>query len=189
MENKVDRKRLIKGGAGGALALGLLGAGAAPASAGNDDDDDDGLSIHVHGVLTGIPGGGAPGVNLAVNLDVAGTRNNLAGAGWDSGTGTSTTSMKPVGNLPTGPVGACYYTANGSVSGHTLTLVGTSLFTNRGANQEETPAKSDTRADGRDLNATVNLRTGAITWSLSPGGAVFAGTALVLVNDEGDVRP
>jgi hypothetical protein len=194
MKEKVDRKRLIKGGAGGALALGLLGAGAAPAAArgGHDDDDDDddderrGLHIHIHGVLSGVS---VPStVKLAVNIDVAGRRNDLAGAGWDSGTGTEGPSgMKPGGDPPAGPVGMCYYTASGSLDDRTLKLVGRSLLTNRplATADAEDPGKSDTRADGRNFDATVDVRTGAITWSLSPGGATFAGKALVVVTRGG----
>jgi hypothetical protein len=192
-EKRVNRKQLIKGGAGGAVALGVLAAGASPAAADDDDDGKSGVHIHIHGVLTGTPTGGAPGVLLAINIDVAGQRSNLAGAGWDSGTGsTAPEGMKPGGPFPAGPVGACYYTASGSLDGRTLTLVGRSLFTNRSlaTADAEDPGKSDTRADGRDFNATVNVRTGEMTWSLSPSGAAFAGTAqAVMVTRGGRVRP
>jgi hypothetical protein len=58
-------------------------------------------------------------------------------------------------------------------------LRGTSLFTNRATEQEE--SKSDTRADGRALNATADLKTGHITWSLSPQGGFFEGEGTVVL--------
>jgi hypothetical protein len=196
---KINRRQLIKGGAGGALALGMLGLGAAPALA---NDDDDGLLIHVHGNLRGrgiaIPPNQAtpPTVRLAVSFEVFGRAGSLAGAGWDGGTGTGPAGLVPGGPPPAGPIGACYYTASGSLKGRTLTLVGRSLVTNRDLTTADTedPGKSDTRADGRDFKATVNVRTGrVINWSLSPGGANFesdpANPSLVMVARTGRIRP
>ncbi len=144
------------------------------------------IHIHIHGVVTGTPHGGAPGVKLAITIDVAGRPNDLAGAGWDSGTlTTGPTGMKPGGPFPGGPAGACYYTASGSLDGSKVTLVGRSLWTNRPfalADTEES-VKSDTRADGRDFNGTADLVTGDITWSLSPSGAAFAGKGLVVLTN------
>jgi hypothetical protein len=173
---KVSRKQLIKGGAGGALALGALGAveaaGAQPSGA---------LLIHIHGVLSGVSV--PPTVQLAISMDVAGRPEDLAGAGWDSGIGTTGVGMKPGGPPPGGPIGACYYTASGALDHEMVTLVGRSLVTNRDlvTADEEDPHKSDTRADGRDMNATANIRTGDLTFSLSPGGASFAGKGVVVV--------
>jgi len=189
---KVSRKQLIKGGAGGALAVGVLGAGAAPAFAG---DDDGGLHVHVHGNLQGY--GATPSTaRLAVSFDVFGRDSSLAGAGWDGGTGTEPTGLVPGGPPPGGPVAACYYTASGSLEGDTLTVVGRSLFTNRALALAdiEDPGKSDTRADGRDFNGTVNVKTGeVINWSLSPQGGSFrsdpANPALVMVKRGGQTRP
>jgi len=204
MEKKVDRKQLVKVGAGGALALGVLGAGASPAAADDGDDDGDGLQVHVHGNLRGY-GATASTVRLAVSFDVFGRANSLAGAGWDGGTGTDPTGLVPGGPWPRGPVGACYYTGSGSLGGNTLTLVGRSLFTNRPAgppptppppdlSDTEEPGRSDTRADGRDFNATVNVKTGEVlNWSLSPSGATFqsdpANPSLVMVTRGGRTRP
>ena len=184
MKKKVDRKQLIKGGAGGALALGVLGVGASPAAAGGGGDG--GLHIHVHGNLQryDVPST----TRLAVSFDVFGRADSLAGAGWDGGTGTDPTGLVPGGPPPGGPVGACYYTASGSLEGDTMTLVGRSLFTNRALATADTedPGKSDTRADGRDFNGTVNVETGFVeNWSLSPGGANFRGPALVMVKHGG----
>jgi hypothetical protein len=190
---KLSRRQLFKGTAGGALTLGVLGAGASPAVA--DDDDDDGLLVHVHGNLQGY-GATPPTVRLAVSFEVFGRAESLAGAGWDGGTGTDPTGLVPGGPPPGGPVGACYYTASGSLQGRRLTLVGRSLLTNRDLTlaDSEDPGKSDTRADGRDFNATVNVRSGeVINWSLSPQGATFrsdpANPSLVLVARGGRTRP
>jgi hypothetical protein len=116
---------------------------------------------------------------LAINIDVAGRSRDVAGAGWDSGTGSNPNGMVPTGNFPVGPIGACYYTAAGRLQASQVTLEGTSLWTNRSTQQEE--GKSDTRADGRALNATANLKTGHITWSLSPQGGSFEGDGTVVV--------
>ena len=190
---RINRRQLIKGGAGGALALGMLGLAASPAFA--DHDDDSGLFIHVHGNLRGK----APTpstVRLAVSFEVFGRAGSLAGAGWDGGTGTGPAGLVPGGPPPAGPIGACYYTGSGSLKGRTLTLVGRSLFTNRALAlaDSEDPGKSDARADGRDFNATVNVRTGrVINWSLSPQGANFesdpAKPSVVMVARGGRIRP
>jgi hypothetical protein len=190
--DKISRRELIKGGAGGALTLGIVGAGAVRAAA---DDDGGGLLIHVHGNLMGY--GATPStVRLAVSFEVFGRADDLAGAGWDGGTGTDPSGLVPGGPPPGGPVGACYYTASGSLEGRTLTLVGRSLLTNRplATADTEDPGKSDTRADGRDFNATVNVKTGeVINWSLSPMGASFrsdpANPSLVMVAPGGRTRP
>jgi hypothetical protein len=136
-------------------------------------------------------------VRLAVSFDVFGRADSLAGAGWDGGTGTDPSGLVPGGPPPGGPVGACYYTASGSLDGRNrLTLVGRSLLTNRAVATADTedPGKSDTRADGRDFNGRVNLKTGqVINWSLSPEGGTFktdpANPSLVMVVRAGNTRP
>ena len=191
--DRIGRRELLKGGAGGALALGMLGLSAVPALANGDDDD--GLMIHVHGNLQGY--GATPAtVRLAVSFEVFGRRDSLAGAGWDGGTGSGPTGLVPGGPPPGGPVSACFYTASGWLKGRTLTLTGRSLFTNRAlaTADAEDPGKSDTRADGRDFNATVNIRTGRVSnWSLSPMGGSFetdpANPSLVMVARGGRVKP
>ena len=177
---RINRRQLIKGGAGGALAMGVLAVGASPASA-DEGRRRGAIAVHIHGVLGG----------LVVSMDVAGRPDDLAGAGWDSGVGgagagmvprSGPTSTDPTGTA--GPVSACYYTASGKLEGDVVTLKGRSLLTNRawpGTADSEDPQKSDTRADGREMNATANVRTGAITFSLSPAGASFAGTGTVVV--------
>jgi hypothetical protein len=185
--DKIRRRQFIKGGAAGTLALGALAAGASPASA--DEGRGRGILLHFHGVLHGV-GATAATATLAISMDVAGRRGDLAGGGWDSGTtantgmvpGAGPTSTDPSGHA--GPVGACYYTAAGALAGDVVTLQGRSLVTNRawpGTADSEDPQKADTRADGREMNATANLHTGAITFSLSPAGGSFAGTGTVVV--------
>ena len=93
--DKINRRQLLRESAAGAgaVALGVLGAGASAAFADDDDDEDGGedgggLHVHVHGNLRGK----APTpstVRLAVSFDVYGRSSNLAGAGWDGGTGTN----------------------------------------------------------------------------------------------------
>src|SRR2546425_12903881 len=109
MDEKISRGKLIKGGAAGALAVGALGVVEAAGAVNGSGA----IHIHIHGVVTGTPHGGAPGVKLAITIDVAGRPNDLAGAGWDSGTlTTGPTGMKPGGPFPGGPAGACHYTAS-----------------------------------------------------------------------------
>lgn len=174
---KTSRRQVLKGGAGGVLAAAALAAGASPAYA----QGRRGLLIHIHGVLQN-----AAGVLLPVSIDVAGRPDDLAGAGWDAGTGTTGFGMVPGGPPPAGPVGACYYTAAGQLEGDVVTLVGRSLLTNRPltTTDAEDPGKSDTRADGRIMNATADVDTGEITWSLSVPGAPpvpFTGVGVVVV--------
>src|SRR5947209_16798203 len=179
--DKLKRRQLIKGGAAGTLALGAFAAGASAASA--DEGRGGGIAIHIHGVLSGP-------FMLAISIDVAGRGDDLAGSGWDSGTlgttgmvpGPGPASADPSGTA--GPTGACYYTAAGSLEGDVVTLKGRALLTNRPwptRADTEDAQKSDTRADGREMNTTVNVKTGAIAWSLSPAGASFTGTATVVV--------
>jgi len=187
--DKIKRRQLIKGGAAGTIALGALAVGASAASA--NEGKGGAIAIHIHGVLNGV-GATPPAATLAINTDVAGRRGDLAGAGWDSGTNNTTaggmvptagpSSADPSGTA--GPVAACYYTAAGSLVGDVVTLKGRSLFTNRawpGTADGEDPNKADARADGRELNATVNVKTAAITWSLSPAGGSFGGTGTVVM--------
>jgi hypothetical protein len=191
--DRIGRRELLKGGAGGALALGALALGASSVLA--DDEDKDGLLIHVHGNLKGY-GATPETVRLAVSFEVFGRHDSLAGAGWDGGTGTSPSGLVPGGPPPGGPVAACYYTGSGTLKGRTLTLVGRSLFTNRAIDlaDAEDPGKSDARADGRDFNATVDVKTGVVSnWSLSPMGGSFktdpANPSLVMVARVGRTRP
>lgn len=174
---RTSRRQLLKSGAGGAVALAALAGGATSARA----QGRHGIQVHIHGVLTNVAN---PAGKLAISIDVAGSPDDLAGAGWDGGTIAGPAGMVPAGDWPVGPQGACYYTASGALDGDTVVLQGRSLFTNRPAvafGDVEEPGRSDTRADGRIMNATANVHTGEITWSLSPAGAAFAGEGLVMV--------
>lgn len=170
----VTRKQLLKSGAGGAVALGALAA--IPAAQAKTAED--GIGVHAHAVVTR-----PDGFNLAISLDVAGRADSLAGSGWDSGAAASSPTM-----VPTSVVGACYYTAFGSLEDDVVTLNGKSLFTNRPLTQspEETTPRSDTRADGRDFHAELNLATGHIKWTLVPGDAtqLFQGSGVVVLIDK-----
>jgi len=174
---KTSRRQILRGGAGGALALAGLSAGASPVRA----QGRHGLVIHIHGVLVN-----AAGVHLPISIDVAGRPDDLAGAGWDAGTGTTGSGMLPGGPPPAGPVGACYYTAAGQLVGDVVTLQGRSLLTNRPLSTQdaEDPGKSDTRADGRIMDAMADVDTGEIMWSLTVPGASpvpFTGFGVVVV--------
>ena len=174
---KTSRRQVLKGGARGVLAAAALSVGASPAYASGRQ----GLRVHIHGVLSrGM-------VTLPVSIDVAGRPDNLAGAGWDAGTGTTGSGMLPGGNPPGGPIGACYYTVSGELEGNVVTLVGRSLFTNRPLLNADTedPGKSDTRADGRLINVTADLDSGEIIWSLTVPGVnpdPFTGNGVVMLS-------
>jgi hypothetical protein len=177
--DKIKRRQLIKGGAAGTLALGAFAAGASAASA--DEGRGRAIQVHIHGLVGGV---------LLISMDVAGRPDDLAGAGWDSGLGgVGTVNPLVPGPGPTatsGPVGACYYTAAGRLEGNVVTLKGRSLVTNRALTTADTedPGKSDTRADGRTLDATANVKTGVITFALTaPGGtpSFLTGTGTVIV--------
>jgi len=173
---ETTRRQLLKSGAGGAAALAALGGATSAQAQGRH-----GLHVHIHGVLVN-----PTGVHLPINIDVAGRPDDLAGAGWDAGTGTTGVGMLPGGPPPAGPIGACYYTAAGQLAGDIVMLQGRSLLTNRPlATQDlEDPGKSDTRADGRLMEATANVDTGEIMWSLTVPGATpvpFTGIGVVVV--------
>ncbi len=164
---KLTRKQLLKAGGVGAVALAATAATGSTAKASGDKKE---VAVHIHGVLRLVAD---PSVTLPVSIDAAGTRNNLAGSGWDSGTAAGSTTMVPNANV----TGACYYTVAGHIDDDVVRLRGRSLFTNRPVDREEGGARSDTRADGRLVEVTADLETGQIHWSL--GGAAFSGTGVV----------
>ncbi len=175
---RVSRKELLKVGAGSALALGVAAVAPRAAKASGDK-----VAIHIHGVVTGQTGTPAAGATLAVSIDVAGRPDNLAGAGWDSPTPTAEMVPGPGPTSTSGPVGACIYTAAGQLIDDDVQLQGRSLFTNRALPlaDSEDPGRSDTRADGRLVQISANLETGAILWSLGTpvGTFFFAGQGVV----------
>src|SRR5437899_1082129 len=121
MATKVSRKQLIKGGAGAVLALGALAAAESTAADGRH-----GMHVHIHGQVKATP----TSTPVAISIDVAGSADDLAGAGWDGGTASG-----PTGMVPGSPVGACYYTAAGTIvkegGSRKVVLDGMSLFNNR----------------------------------------------------------
>lgn len=168
----LTRKQFLKGSAIGAAALAATATG--PAGLASADEGGH-LFIHFQGVLK------RGTATIAISVDVAGQKDGLAGAGWDSG-------MGPNGMVPSTPVGACYYTAAGTLDEHVVKLDGMSLFTNRPAAlaDAEEAGRSDTRADGRLMKAEANLKTGEIKWTLFPAGTTadfFTGTGVVIKID------
>jgi len=170
----LTRKQFLRGSAIGAAALAATAAG--PAGLASADEGGH-VFIHFHGVLE------RRGTTVAISVDVAGQKDGLAGAGWDGGT-----TGVPNGMVPSNPVGACYYTASGTLDEHVVKLDGMSLFTNRPlmlADAEEA-GRSDTRADGRLMKAEANLKTGEIKWALFAAGTTpdfFTGTGVVIKID------
>jgi hypothetical protein len=142
----LSRRRLLKVGAGGAVA-GL--AVTAPAVAHADDDDDGALYVHIDGVVTGDAG------TFKIDIDVAGTRDDLRGEGWDSDPDEED------------PLTFCIYGQSGSISLRTVSLEGNVLLANDPANLKAT-VKTD-----------INLRTGHIDWNF--GGFMFAGEGRAII--------
>lgn len=175
----ISRRQLLKQGTGGAVALAALSAGAPSAHA----QGRSARGVHIHGVVDSQPP--LPPFQLAISIEVFGRPDDLAGSGWDSGTGGTGGMVPSAGPAGAGPVGACYYTAAGSLDDRVVTLRGRSLFTNRPLTFPDAgdPGRSDTRADGREMNCTADVDTGDITWSLGNEAftAHFAGTGVVTV--------
>jgi len=157
---KTSRRKLLKAGAAGAVGAGLgLAATAGVANAAPAG----GRRIHIHGTLPRIDPPPPPeGVFISISLAVDGPRDDLSGAGWDTGTNPATVA------------GACYYNQAGSVHGHSVELSGNVLLANNPANL------------AAEIRTVADLSTGEITWSLTrqpgqpPGGGVFQGTGTVV---------
>jgi hypothetical protein len=135
----------LKVGAGGAAA-GLTMA--VPGVARAEDDDDDVLFVHIDGVVSGTEG------TFKIDIDVAGTQDDLRGEGWDS-------------DLPEEPVSACIYVQSGRFNRHMVELQGRVLFAN------------DPASLGALVETTADARTGQIEWVF--GGFGFTGTGRVVV--------
>src|SRR5205823_5920672 len=79
-----------------------------------------------------------------VNVDAAGRRDALSGAGWD------------VANADGSDVSsACYYTQRGELAGHELHLHGVVLFAN------------ETAFFGAPVTTVADLKTGDVTWTFA----------------------
>src|SRR5712691_5450743 len=106
---KLSRRHLLKMGAGGAaagVALALPGVARA-------DDGGGALFVHIDGV--NLDGGEAGLLNI--DIDVAGTRRNLRGEGWDT-------------DPPENPESACIFVQSGSFRRHRVELQGRVVFAN-----------------------------------------------------------
>lgn len=146
----ISRRNLLKAGAGTAavtgLALGGAGvAGAAPAG---------GTGVHIH--VTFVDAGG-PGDDIKISISAEGRNNKLSGAGWDFDTA-------PAVGTPSS--GACYYTQEGSVHGHTIELSGTVLFSN------------DPTFLDAPVTTKANLNTGSVTWTFGTFEVTGTGTVV-----------
>lgn len=145
MMSKLSRRRLLKMGAGGA-ATGL--ALAVPGVARADNGDGDALFVHIDGVVSGAEG------TFKIDIDAAGTRDQLQGEGWDSDPAED-------------PQTACIFVQSGSFHRNRVELQGKVLFANDPANLAAL------------VETTANTRTGRIDWVF--GGFAFTGQGRVVV--------
>lgn len=150
----IDRRSALRlaAAASGAVAAGAV-TGARPAQAAT------GTWIHIHGELKETPdslAGGQIVKNRLINIDVAGTDDDLCGGGYD------TDNPQPSRFDPT----FCYWTARGSVSGDMVTLEGKAV--------DGQPLEY-----GNTMKFVGNVATGEMQWSLGTAFK-FAGTGLVI---------
>lgn len=141
----LTRGRLLKTGVGGAAAgIALAAPGIAKASS------DDALFVHIDGVVSAGP------ETFKIDIDVAGTRDDLRGEGWD---------VDPGENHPT----ACIFVQSGSIHDDTVTLQGRVIFAN------------DPTNFGALVETRVDVETGRIDWVF--GGFPLTGSGRVIVAD------
>lgn len=142
----ISRKDLLKAGAAGTVGGFAL---AAPGVArGSSDHDADAMFVHIDGVVTGAEG------TFKLDIDVAGTKRDLRGEGWD---------VDPGENHPT----ACIFVQSGSIRRHIVELEGRVIFANDPANF------------GALVRTRANAETGRIDWDF--GGFLFTGTGRVIL--------
>jgi hypothetical protein len=146
IREQISRRRLLKVGAGGAAA-GLTMAVPGVARA-DDDDDDDALFVHIDGVVSGAEG------TFKIDIDVAGTQDDLRGEGWDADPAEE-------------PVSACIFVQTGGFNRRIVELQGRVLFAN------------DPASLGALVETTADAKTGQIEWVF--GGFGFTGTGRVVV--------
>lgn len=145
---RLTRGRLLKTGATGAAAAGVALAAPGVAKA----DDDDAFFIHIDGVVSSPTAG-----TLVIDVDVAGTRDDLDGDGWDT-------------DFPgEGSADWCLFTQHGTFHEKTIDVQGKSVVNG---------------ADNPDfLNQTVitrmNTSTGAIFFQFGP--FEFNGTGKTII--------
>ncbi|MGH2715740.1 MAG: hypothetical protein ACRDM7_17985 [Thermoleophilaceae bacterium] len=142
----ISRKDLLKVGAGG--AAGGLALAAPGVAHGSSDDDGDAMFVHIDGVVTGAEG------TFKIDIDVAGTKRDLRGEGWD---------VDPGENHPT----ACIFVQSGSIRRHIVELEGRVIFANDPANF------------GALVKTRANAKNGRIDWDF--GGFLFTGSGRVVV--------
>jgi hypothetical protein len=153
MAEQISRRELIKAGAGTTAAAGL--AFAATRAARADDANGSGaVSVNIHGELTAVSD---PGFQVEINIDVAGRRGDLSGAGWD---------FSPDESPPSS--GACYFWQAGSFKEGWVVLQGKVLFSNT-ADLLEAVVKTK-----------ANPSTGQIVWDFAGFKTKGKGTVTVL---------
>jgi hypothetical protein len=142
----ISRKDLLKAGAAG--TVGGFALTAPGVARGSSDHDADAMFVHIDGVVTGAEG------TFKIDIDVAGTKRDLRGEGWD---------VDPGENHPT----ACIFVQSGSIRRHIVELEGRVIFANDPANF------------GALVRTRANAETGRIDWDF--GGFLFTGTGRVIV--------
>lgn len=152
MAKQISRRELIKAGASSTAAAGLVFAGAGAARA-NDDDGAGATSVHIHGQLTAVSD---PTFQVEINIDVAGRRDDLRGAGWD---------FSPDESPPSS--GACYYWQAGSFTEGWVVLQGKVLFAGAASLLEST------------VRTRANPKTGQIIWNFAGFKTRGVGTVTV----------
>lgn len=140
-----SRKGLLKASAGGAVG-GLVLAAPGVARAENS-----GRAVFVH--IDGLVSSSAFGT-FKIDIDVAGTKRDLRGEGWDADPDET-------------PASACIFVQSGSVSGDTVELQGKVIFANDPSNF------------GALVETRANAETGQIDWTF--GGFAFTGSGRVVV--------
>jgi hypothetical protein len=161
---EIERRDILKLGAGGALAAGALGAlaGAGPAAAQAASTKVGG--IHIHASLKQIEGPFGT-FGRIVNATVYGTDDDLNGSGWDAN------PVEQGSHDPAAPDRTqCFWTARGSVDGDTVKLKGRNLFWQNAGD------------DGAPVVVEASLATGKIRWETTPhqGTFVFEGIGSVV---------
>ncbi len=156
---KITRKELLKGGLAGAAAVGTLPFASSLAFA----REEGGVLAHVHGTVFLTKASGPPlnlprGFPIEINIDAAGRRDALSGAGWDTGDADSKDQS-----------GACFFAQRGKLQGNELRVHGAVFFSNTKA------------FVGAPVTTVANLETGETTWTFA--GLVFAGTTVAVEID------
>lgn len=150
--SKISRRDLLRAGAGGTAAAGLLAATPRIAGAGEAIH-----GVHVHAVF---PDAFAPGDDLVIDVTALGDKSDLSGTGWDF-------ESAPAVGTPSS--GACLYTQRGKfrVRKTRIELSGFVLFSND-------PTLLDV-----PVTTVADTATGEVDWTF--GEFPFSGTGTVVV--------